>query len=259
MKLNWIVIFVIVFLILVSVPTYLWMRDYNFSLQRKIDSAVLSNYFSSLSAILSFSSLTISFILLNVAIKAARNFDVKKQFHNKQFQVVCDLAQEILNTKVKLRYYHKSKLDGSNAKQIRTGYLINFYLFPDFLKDKQIFSVYKATDIDEIIPFLRYRYNPLTPKVISTALGNLSDNLIKKPLIYDAPDEIMENLDISAYIGARPDEYMLLLPNIDDANIFEDWSDIYFDDQEMFRLNCENVRQALLKWFKVYGAEDINI
>ncbi|MES2112719.1 MAG: hypothetical protein V4577_28465 [Bacteroidota bacterium] len=259
MKTKQIWISTIVFALLILLPTLLWMRDYHFSVFSKIDGPVLNNYFSALSVIVSFSPLLIGFVLLNVAIKAAKNFDVKKQFHNKQFEQVCGLAQEILDTKIKVAIYQKSEAN-VNYGYNKTGYAITFYSLGDFIKSRIIESAYLESRIDDILPFLRYRYNPLIPKIISSALFKLEKEAFNSPVHLEPSDEILENIDFASYFGRRPDNYIVIGTYSPEAQIVENsWTSPYFNNISDLRENADNIRSVLLAWFKVYGADDINI
>jgi len=260
MKPKYITISIIIFFCLIALPTYLWMRDYNYSFRGKIDGQVLSNYFSGLSAVIAFASLTISFVLLNVAIKAAKNFDVKKQFHNKQFELVCQLAQEILDTKLSFGYYQKSDRKNSKYTHNKTGYAITFYMLGGYIKARQIDSVYLRNSIDEVLPFLRYRFNPLIPKVISAALTRLAQGKVDHANSPSFPEESLEGADLEELFFKKPDNYVslavydLITPVVEDK-----WAGLYYTDAVAIQKDADDIRETLLKWFKAYGADDINI
>jgi uncharacterized membrane protein len=77
-----IILYLAAIIILVSliIPTIIWIRDFYTGFSNKIDSGRLSEFAIFQTFIISFWGLLFNVILVVIAYKAFKNFDVKKQF-----------------------------------------------------------------------------------------------------------------------------------------------------------------------------------
>ena len=168
------IILVLLFVASISIPIWLWLRDYGFNRWTDIDSTILSEFATFQSLVIAFWGLILNVILVIIAYRAFQNFDVKKQFHNKQLDVVSELSSEISSTKLSNMFY-ETKTDPKGKDQlIATGYTLSFFeIALAFNYDKMNLMCVKTNNIENTFPFLSFRNHPLLPKTISKKLNKL--------------------------------------------------------------------------------------
>ena len=194
---------------------------------------------------LSFWSLLINIILVYIAYKAFSNFDIKKQFHNKQLEIVSELTTSISNVELSIMFYEAFLYKTGDKQYSAAGYTLSFYEIVFGLSYNSFEMIYvKSNNIEEVFSFLKFRNHPLLPKKISLAL-----NKLYRPLQYSP------SVDKNDF----PKKYFTLTqPN----KIEEDNSSIYtykYKTPTDFIRDCKNLREAIIDWYKVYGANDLNI
>ena len=179
-KIRYIFIFFGLIILSFAIPTILWIRDYFTNFKDSIDSSILTEFSTFQSFIISFWSLIFNIILVIIAYKAFKNFDVKKQFHNKQLDIVSELATSISSTVLSNMMYHMSTDPNGKKHQIATGFTFSFFeIGLGFDYSKFNLMCVKSNNIENTFPFLKYKNHPLLPKSISEEL-----NKIYRPLQY---------------------------------------------------------------------------
>lgn len=237
---------IFIFLISIAVATYIWIKYLKLSLDPKSDLQVLSTYSSFLSLIVSFAGLLISFVLLNVAIKAFKNLDVKKQFISKQLDAVSDLAKESSNTTYSVRYVQFINNEkASDLLFVSTLYeLIDFpSLYPDVNHILLSSNMFELT-----MPFIRFKDNPLLPKDIADKLREINTRLqFTKGKSLDSFSNSFAILKLRREVS-----YNVVGPV--NTFFFE-----YLGPPQLLSNQLANLKQSIIDWLKKYGAEDLNV
>ena len=206
----------------------------------------LSEYTAFLSFITSFWGLVINALLLVIAYRAFKNFDVKKQFHNKQLELVSNLAMELAQTELSNMMCRISIAPDQSEHQIRDGFTLDFFSIAldfDYKKFDRVFV--RGNNIEFTFPFLKHRNNPLLPKQIADSLRKLY-----RPLQYSfaiRKDKFPKNY-VSLYSS-----------NIPDDHYSKGWTYELYDNPQDFTNDVRNLRLSIINWLKRYGADDINI
>ena len=240
------ILFIVALLLSLCLPTILWIKDYFIGIDQRINSAVISEYATLQGTIIGFFSLILNFALVIIAYKAFKNFDVKKQFHNKQLEIVSELSTAISSAELSNMFYKGSTAPNGEVHQIMTGYTLSFYeiaLAFDYSKFELI--CVRSSNIENTFPFLKYRRNPLLPKRIAKALDKLY-----RPLQYSItvkPEKL------------KMDYVLLYTKHIDKDDISKDWKFEIYKTPAQFTEDAANLRSAIIEWFKEYGADDLNI
>ena len=176
MKKQYSVILLLGLAVIVSllIPTLFWIKHYYSNSCDLIDFTVLSELSTFLSFVLVFWGLVLNGILVFIAYKAFKNFDVKKQFHNKQLEVVSELATNISDSKLSNICYKVSIGPDGKEHQIATGFTFSFLeiaLGFDYSKFDMI--IVRSNNIENTFPFLKLKNHPMLPKSIAIELGKL--------------------------------------------------------------------------------------
>ena len=242
---KWFIILIVLIVISLIVPTWLWLRDYYTKLNDKISGNILSDYATFQTFILTFWGLIFNLLLVIIAYKAFKNFDVKKQFHNKQLDVVSELST-IMNSMELSNMMYETLVDPyGNHHQISTGHTLGFFNIAAINYTKFELMCVKSKNIENTFPFLRYVNHPLLPKTISEQLKKLY-----RPLpYYRALEE--KNLP--------PNYVVLYSDNIKKEDFSKDMIYEFYKKPSDFSKDCMELRKSIMEWFKKYGAEDLNI
>src|SRR5690606_30425742 len=162
------IVLLIVVLMSIAIPFFLWYETYFIDFKSKIDSGSLSELATFQSFVISFWALVLNFILVIFAYKAFKYFGVKEQFHQKQFELVCQLSLDISNTDLRAVLYIKDE-------HVHPKYNFNYYtLFEiDYLSHVDVVLVYEDYT-EQIFTFLQHKNNPLLPKRLADVLRKLS-------------------------------------------------------------------------------------
>lgn len=252
MKKQYFVILILGLAIIVSllIPTLFWIKDYYSNSYDLIDSTVLSELSTFLSFILVFWGLVLNAILVFIAYKAFKNFDVKKQFHNKQLEVVSELATNISDSKLSNMTYKVSIDPNGKEHQIATGFTFNFFeiaLGFDYSKFDMI--VVRSNNIENTFPFLKFKNHPMLPKSIAIELGKLY-----RPLQYSFA---LNEKDI-------PKNYVVLYQEVKSRNTEKEedysqsWTYKLYDNPKEFNKDVLSLRNSIIDWLNDYGADNLN-
>ncbi|MBE7630518.1 hypothetical protein [Tenacibaculum piscium] len=240
------IILVLFFVVSISIPIWLWVRDYGYNRGMNIDSSVLSEFATFQSLIIAFWGLIINVILVIIAYKAFQNFDVKKQFHNKQLDVVSELSSEISSTQLSNMFYETKTDPTGKDHLIATGYTLSFFeIALAFKYDKMDLMCVKTNNIENTFPFLSFRNHPLLPKSISKRL-----NKLYRPLQYS----------MAILKKDMPKNYVILYSDkVDKDDYSKDWTYEFYKVPKDFSKDCLDLRTEIIKWYKEFGANDLNI
>ena len=227
-------------------PSYFWLRDYFSHTAFLIDSAALVELAIILSFIVAFWSCLLNLALMVIAYKAYRNFDVKKQFHNKQLELVSELATDITSTHLSNMMYRISIDPDGEEHQIATGFTLSFFeLSLGFDYSGYQMIVVKGNNLEKTFPFLKYKNHPLLPKSIASELKKFY-----QPLQY------------SYSIGKKdlPKNYVVLYgaaTSLEGPDAHK-WLYKLYDVPTDFRKDARALRTAITSWLGEYGAENLN-
>ncbi|WP_281233823.1 hypothetical protein [Flavobacterium gelatinilyticum] len=246
MKIKQIILITIVILSGIIIPTVLYFNSFYTKIEDSIDSQKLSEFATFQSFLISLWGLVLNIILVVIAYKAFKNFDVKKQFHNKQLELVSDLATDISSTILSNMLY-ETKIDPHGKEHlIATGFTLSFFEISIGFNYSKFESIYVASNnIENCFPFLKHRKNPLLPKSIAKEL-----NKLYRPLQYSFAVEK----------DKMPKNYVKLYSrNIDEDDYSKTWLYELYKSPSHFNTDSLAIRKSIIDWFKEYGAEDINI
>lgn len=240
------IILVLLFAVSFLIPIWLWLKDYGFDRGKNIDSSVLSEFATFQSLVIAFWGLIINVILVIIAYRAFENFDVKKQFHNKQLDVVSELSSEIRSTQLSNMFYETKTNSNGKDHLIATGFTLSFFeIALAFNYDKMDLMCVKTNNIENTFPFLSFRNHPLLPKKISEKL-----NKLYRPLQYS----------ISIQEQDLPKNYVVLYSKEIDKNDYSrDWTYEFYKVPKDFSKDCLELRKEIIKWYEKFGADDLNI
>lgn len=240
------IVLAILFIISISIPIWLWIRDYGLNRGKNIDSSILSEFATFQSFIIGFWALILNLILVIIAYRAFQNFDVKKQFHNKQLDIVSNLASEISSLELSNMFYETKTDPKGNDHLIATGYTFSFFeIALGFKYDKCDLMCVKTNNIENTFPFLRFRNHPLLPKKISKKLDKLY-----RPLQYSFT---IQEKDM-------PKNYVVIYSKaIDKDDYSKDWTYEFYKQPKDFSKDCMELRGEIIDWYKKFGADDLNI
>jgi len=200
-----------------------------------------------LKALLDISALLVSIATLVLAWKIYQNFDVKKQYVNKQLDTVTNLSTEITNTKVYVSFYRgiPEEFQNHGHTHVLEAYKLDFFSLKSINKNVDKFEkVYvRASRMNQIFSFLDYMSNPVLPSTIAKKLNDLH-----KYIEYSicTPKEEL------------PNNYILLSPvsRSENEKLFFTYE---YKSREELRECVTAVHTAIIEWLKKYGAEDINL
>jgi hypothetical protein len=230
------------------IPTIFWIKDYFISYESPINSSVLADYSSFQGFIIAFWSLVLNIILVILAYKAFKNFDVKKQFHNKQLEIVSELATSISSHSLSNMMYKMIPDTSGKKHQIITGFTFSFFeiaLGFDYSEFELI--CVQSNNIENTFPFLKYKNHPLLPKTISDELKKLY-----RPLEYFLSTK-QQDLETKNYV-------LLYIDKKSETNdVTSHWTYEFYKTPSDFNKDVASLRMSIIKWYEEYGADNLNI
>lgn len=246
MKTKQIILITIIILSGIIIPSMLYFNNFYTKIEDSIDSQKLSEFATFQSFIISLWGLVLNIILVILAYKAFKNFDVKKQFHNKQLELVSNLATDISSTILSNMLYETKTDPNGKEHQIATGFTLSFFEISIGFNYSKFESIYvSSNNIENCFPFLKHRKNPLLPKSIAVEL-----NKLYRPLQYS----------LAVKKDKLPKNYIKLYSkNIDDEDYSKTWLYELYKSPAQFNEDSLAIRKSITDWFKEYGAEDLNI
>ena len=245
---NYVIVLVFIILVSLLVPVIIWINNYYISIYTSIDSTVLSELGGFLTFIISFWGLVLNLILVGLAYKAFKNFDVKKQFHNKQLEIVSELTTSISSLELSNMFFRISKDPNGVDHQIATGFTFSFFeIALGFDYSKFELMCVKGNNLENTFPFLKYRNHPLLPKSISIQLKKLY-----KPLQYSfaANEEDLKSKNyVLIYVDRKPikDDYP------------SQWMYVYYKNPSNFSEDVASIKKSITDWYYEYGADNLNV
>ena len=229
----------------VALPTFYWIRDYVIGKGELINSAVLSQYSSFMGMVIAFWGLVLNLILVTIAYKAFKNYDVKKGFHSSQLNVVSDLANSLGKSEIANMCCETMISPKKTKHRVKTGFQFPFLqIMLDFNYDKFEKFYIKGNNIEIVMPFLKFRSHPLLPKQIAQCLWELY-----APLEYQ----------IAAQEKELPENYVVFYGKAPEDDFSKEWLFLYSEDPKQYVKNITELRESIRSWFKDYGADEINL
>jgi hypothetical protein len=226
-------------------PTFFWIRDYAIGKGELINSTVLSQYSSFMEMVIAFWGLLLNLILVAIAYKAFKNYDVKKEFHSGQLNVMSELANSLGRSEIANMLY-ETKISPQNTKhKISTGFTFPFLqimLGYDYEKFEKFYI--KGNNIEIAMPFLKFRSHPLLPKKIAELLWGLY-----APLQYQLA---VQNSEL-------PENYVVFYGKTPEDDVSKEWLFLYSENPKEHIKNITELRDSIRSWFKDYGAEESNL
>jgi hypothetical protein len=230
------------------VPLLFWIKDFFISIESPINSTVLSEFASFQGLIIAFWSLIINVILVLLAYKAFKNFDVKKQFHNKQLEIVSELATSISSMEISNMIYKMTPSPSGKEHQIIAGFTFSFFeIALGFDYSKFDIICVRGNNIENTFPFLKFKNHPLLPKTISDELKKLY-----RPLQYFLSVN-KEDLKTKNYVLLYHDK------KVDSDDITSGWTYEFYKTPSDFNKDVNSLRKSIIEWYVEYGAENLNI
>ncbi|MEJ4089054.1 hypothetical protein [Galbibacter orientalis] len=230
------------------VPLLFWIKDYFISINSPINSTVLSEFASFQGLIIAFWGLIINAILVFLAYKAFKNFDVKKQFHNKQLEIVSELATSISSLEISNMMYEMTPSPSGKEHQIITGFTFSFFeIGLGFNYSKFDLICVRGNNIENTFPFLKFKNHPLLPKSISNELKKLY-----RPLQYSFSVS-KEDLKTRSYVLLYHDK------KVDSDDLSAGWTYAFYKNPSDFNKDVASLRKSIIEWYKEYGADNLNI
>ncbi|EOW6613634.1 TPA: hypothetical protein NJ057_004705 [Vibrio parahaemolyticus] len=248
MKLNKSYIFGIFIIVMMSfgIPTFLWVRDFVIGGSPKVDSNIASQYATVINTVIAFWSMMLNVVLVVIAFRAFKNFDVKKQYHNGQLEVMTKLVNEMVDFNYGAMFCRPSISPSGDKHIIKEGYIYNFFQHVLGFNYDSVESLYgRSRNIENIFPFLRYRNHPMIPVHIAKKLHTLY-----RPFHYQRA--VLEK-DMS------DNRVMLSSETVSKDELLHDAYYEITDDAKTYIKECIELRLAIKSWFEKYGADDINI
>lgn len=236
----------LVFVFSFLLPTLFWIRDYAVGNTLQIDSSVLSEYATFLSFVIGFWGLFFNIVLVVIAYRAFINFDVKKEFHNKQLEIVSLLATSMNQTVIGIMICRTSTDPKGEEHLIKDGWEFSLNEIALSLNYQELETLYiRTNNIENTFPFIKYRSHPLLPKTITSELNKLYRAL-----------QYLIIVDKSKY----PKKYAILSPvQFSENEYSKDWIYTYYKTATDFPRDYSSLRQSILEWYKIYGADNLNI
>ncbi len=229
-----------------GIPTFLWIRDFVVGGSHKVDSNIASQYATVINTVVAFWSMMLNVVLVVIAFRAFKNFDVKKQYHNGQLEVMTKLVNEMVDFNYVAMYCRSSI--GLNGKKyiIKDGYAYNFFQHLLAFNYDSVDSLYgRSRNIENIFPFLKYRNHPMIPVYIAERLHSLY-----RPF----------HCQLAVLESKMSDNRVMFYSEMvsKDELLYDSYYEIT-DDAKAYINECIELRRAIKLWFENYGADDINI
>lgn len=215
-----------------------------FKITEKKYSSIIDNWETTSTIIFTPISLILTFITTIIAWKIYQNFDVKKQYINKQLDTVTALSAEITKTKVRIAFYRAIPNPNTEINHSLEIYELDFFALGVLPNEKFENVFIKARTINQLLPFINYKSNPILPKSIAKSLTALH-----KYIEYSFSTK-KEELMTKSYILLSP----LKFTSEDNIVFIYEYMKCSELNQKVFEL-----RNEIVNWLKKYGAEDINL
>lgn len=243
-------IFSVGIILSLTIPILFWIKYYYTHSSDLINSSILSELATFLTFILAFWGLALNAALVIIAYNAFKNFDVKKQFHNKQLEIVSELASQISGTTLSNMSYRISIDPNGREHQIMTGFTFNFFeIALGFNYSKYDMIVVLSNNIENTFPFLKFKNHPMLPKTIATELEKLY-----RPLQYSFPlDE--ENI---------PKNYVKLYGKTEvpeskkEEDFSRSWMYELYSNPKDFNKDALSLKNSITHWLNEFGADNLN-
>ncbi len=246
MKRRYFIILILTVVISLFIPIALWSSSYFTNFSDKINSPVLADLATFLALIISFWGFILNIVLVILAYKAFKNFDVKKQFLNKQLEVVADLASSINDLELSNMLYWTSTDPDGKDHLLAEGYTLEFFEIAFRFKYQDFERIFvKGNNIEKTFPFLRFKNHPMLPKTISKSLIKFY-----RPL----------NYTLATPKKKLPKKYVVLYeekPKTGEDYTADLYYEIYSKPNE-FKEDAIELRNSIINWLKEYGAKDVN-
>ena len=226
-------------------PSYLWVRDYVIDKGSVVDSEVASQFASVIGAIVAFWSLGLNVVLVYIAYKAFENFDVKKQYHNSQLEVMSQLAREMAEFEFSVMFYWPSVDPLGKEHSVSEGWTFNFFSIISFeyRSDQVLYG--QSRNMENFMPFLKYRSHPLVPRNIANILFE----------IY-VPFHYMVG---TTHDNAMDDYRAVFYSRTTDNELFKDSLHEISGNAAEYIANGRKLQASMKEWFEKYGADDVNL
>jgi len=244
-KNNKSIIIWVITLIIIFLPIYLWWKYYLICKKSLINSTILSSFESFQNLVVDFWSLILNIILVCIAYKAFKNFDVKKQFHNKQLDIVSELAALISSMEFYLNLYTLTPKESSDNPHSLYGVNTSFFdITVGYNTSKYELICIRGNNLENTLPFLKFRYHPLLPKSIADDLKNLCKEFNR-----------VENDELNT-------KNYVLLENTKRQYKKEPTGHIkytFYETTSNLKKDISNLRKSIMDWYEKYGADNLNI
>lgn len=174
----------IILAIIIFIPSRLWYIDYHGGSSAKIDSNILSQYGSFISAIVAVIGLIINLVLVKIAYDGFRNYDVKKQVLAAQWKLVVNLIDKLNNNTYSL--FNGSETEFSffdidknffKPNKARMLLLLDAKLNRE-VGDGHLLYDHKEVKLGNLLAFLLnddIKLNPLFPEKIHSQLKKIKE------------------------------------------------------------------------------------
>jgi hypothetical protein len=226
------------FLFLILLPFILWLIAHILPIYPGYKKSLLYNYTLIVPIIAPLSTLSISLTTLFITYAIYKNFDIKKQFHQRQFDTLLQMMEEI--SKCEIKVYTVNKMEGINNTSIIGFY--TFGIFGDYKDMHNKSAFYTTTDkVEVLFPFLKLYNNPLIPT-------SISEKILR---FFPLPEmKKVSIFDVNSYNLMQPFNFSNDL--IDENVVFE------YMLKGDFGENVKRLRLAIEQWFDRFGAVDLN-
>jgi len=202
-----------------------------------------------MSVVIGLLALFVQLFTLVLAWRIYKNFGVKKQYLNLQLNIVNELATSITKTKIYTTFYLKGKPPKKSPlldlPRSITSFTFNVFSIVYRFDSEKYEKIYiRGIEIEQTLPFLVYRNNPMLPAKIAERLSELFLDLGCQlvPQEHEYPPDYVE---LSA-TGISKEEYSM--PEL----VYE------YKESKEFVKQVKELRTEIINWLKDYGAEDIN-
>lgn len=195
----------------------------------------------------------VSILTLVLAWKIYKNFDVKKQYLNKQLNVVTELSSELSKAKVCVSFYLKIPDSVQTPqKQVLTQFDdLDFFSLTNEFNPGYKRVLIKARSIHQIFPFIDYSLNPILPSSIAIKLKSLN-----KYLEYSSAVNA-DAISDSYVVLSQATKYIISTAYKNSEVVLPEFTYEYKNIQEL-KEEIIALRREIVEWLKKYGAEDIN-
>lgn len=237
-----------IFLLLLSliIPAYLWSEYISRNNSDINYSEFISQYTPFAIFIISFWGVVLNFILVFIAYKAFKNFEIKKKFHSDQLDVMSALVTSLGNSELSNMIYRTTEAPNGERVKVSAGFTFSLIDIVSGFDYRSLDMVcMRSNNMENIFPFLRYRSHPILPVEIARHLKK-----IYQPISY--------KLTLSE--DQLPENYVVFYSNnLDEDDFSKAWVFDLYDSPNKFHDDFEGLIKEISVWFKKYGVDDINL